>query len=122
MTRGKRHSLSATVRRATLIALALGSLLYLMLYASTTWHPYAVWLAAWSLTAVAFYGWDKWQARRRGWRVPEVVLLALALVGGFAGAGAGMLLFRHKIRDASFWAILVLATLLHAALATAWLL
>lgn len=90
MTRGKRRSLSTTMRRAALIALALGSLLYLLLYASTTWRPYTVWLAAWSLTAVAFYGWDKWQARRRGWRVPEAVLLALALMGGFAGAWAGM--------------------------------
>jgi len=114
--------LSVTVQRAALVALAVGGILYLILYASTMWHPYTVWLAAWGLTAATFYGWDKWQARRRGWRVPEVVLHALALVGGFAGAWAGMLLFRHKIRDASFWAILMLATLLHVALIAAWLL
>ena len=41
---------------------------------------------------------DKRRARRRQWRVPEKLLFLAALLGGSAGAWAGMYVFRHKTR------------------------
>jgi uncharacterized membrane protein YsdA (DUF1294 family) len=53
------------------------------------------------------FGFDKLQSKRRGWRVPETRLLALAFLGPF-GAWAGMLLFRHKTRRTKFLIVPVL--------------
>jgi len=47
------------------------------------------------------FGVDKWQSKRRGWRIPETRLLLVAFFGPF-GAYAGMLLFRHKTRKIKF--------------------
>jgi uncharacterized membrane protein YsdA (DUF1294 family) len=75
-------------------------------------------LNAWTF---ACYGWDKLQAKRSGQRIPEAKLHALALLGGFAGAGIGRTVFRHKTQKPVFSWILGLATLLHAALWGWWL-
>ncbi len=48
------------------------------------------------------YGYDKYMARVGGWRVPEVVLHALAAVGGTPGAFVGQMLFRNKTRASQF--------------------
>lgn len=51
-------------------------------------------------------GADKYFAVKGRWRVPERTLLLCALLpGGPFGALAGMRLFRHKTRKASFLAI-----------------
>jgi uncharacterized membrane protein YsdA (DUF1294 family) len=57
-----------------------------------------------SITVVTFltYGYDKAVAGSGRTRVPEAVLLTLALVGGTVGAIAGMLIFRHKTAKWSF--------------------
>ena len=49
------------------------------------------------------FGYDKFQAKRGGWRIPEKVLLGLSLLGGGIGGLAGMLVFRHKTRKNYFW-------------------
>ena len=49
------------------------------------------------------FGYDKVQAKRGGWRIPERVLLGLNLFGGGIGGLAGMLVFRHKTRKNIFW-------------------
>lgn len=49
------------------------------------------------------FGYDKFQAKRGGWRIPERVLLGLSLFGGGIGALAGMQVFRHKTRKKIFW-------------------
>ena len=49
------------------------------------------------------FGYDKFQAKRGGWRIPERVLLGLSLFGGGIGALSGMLVFRHKTRKNIFW-------------------
>ena len=105
-----------------LVALLLGAIGYGAIYVNATWNPYVVWLAAWGGTAFLFYGWDKSQAQRGGWRVPENVLHGLALIGGFIGAWAGMFLWRHKVRHLDFWLILALSTLFHVGLAAYWFL
>lgn len=48
-----------------------------------------------TLTFIA-YGWDKKQAIKSGWRIPEKTLHALSLIGGTMGAWAGSKFFRHK--------------------------
>lgn len=49
------------------------------------------------------YGYDKFQAKQGGWRIPERVLLGLSLFAGGIGGLAGMLVFRHKTRKNIFW-------------------
>lgn len=49
------------------------------------------------------FGYDKFQAKRNGWRIPERTLLGLTLFGGGIGGLAGMLAFRHKTRKNLFW-------------------
>ena len=55
-----------------------------------------------NLITFAVYGWDKLCAKQGWWRVPEKILLLLALVGGSIGAMAAMALFRHKTRHLKF--------------------
>ena len=45
---------------------------------------------------------DKRNARTRQWRVPEVVLLGLAILGGSLGGTLAMILFRHKTKKTMF--------------------
>ena len=42
------------------------------------------------------YGFDKLTAVNNWWRIPEWVLLGLAVAGGSVGAYLGMIVFRHK--------------------------
>lgn len=67
-------------------------------------------LAAYLLFASAFtmlvYGLDKRRAVQDGWRVPERVLLFLALLGGSPGAKLGQWVLRHKTRKQPFGVLL----------------
>ena len=47
-------------------------------------------------TALLMMAEDKRRAKRHQWRVPEAALFGAALLGGSAGAWAGMYLFHHK--------------------------
>ena len=59
-----------------------------------------------NIVAFVVYGIDKRKAVKHRWRIPEVVLFALAFVGGALGALAGMYVFRHKTRKWYFaWGI-----------------
>ena len=73
------------------------------------------------LSAVTFilYGYDKVMAVSHNWRVPERVLIGSALAGGAWGALAGMVLFRHKIRQSRFWLILIPSGLFYLCLLVA---
>lgn len=55
-----------------------------------------------NVVTFGLYGIDKKNAYYGFWRIPEAVLLGLAVIGGAYGAGTGMLLFRHKTRHTSF--------------------
>lgn len=48
------------------------------------------------------YGYDKQKAKRKLRRIPEKVLLGLAVIGGSIGALLGMKVYRHKIRKWKF--------------------
>ncbi|MDO5475522.1 MAG: DUF1294 domain-containing protein [Eubacteriales bacterium] len=45
---------------------------------------------------------DKIRAMERRFRIPEAVLITIAVIGGSIGSLAGMLLFHHKISRAQF--------------------
>lgn len=59
-------------------------------------------LGTYNVFACVLMGYDKYQACRRGWRVPEKKLFAVALTGGSLGILAGMFLFRHKTKHRTF--------------------
>lgn len=85
----------------------------------TDWPPLLIWLAAVNLTTFAMFGIDKASARIDGPRIPEVVLHAFTLLGGFLGQLLGRLLFRHKTnfnRHPSFTIVLIVAAILWAAI------
>ena len=61
-----------------------------------------VYLAAMNLLDLVLMGVDKSKSKRGAWRIPEVRLLLVAVIGGSVGGILGMLLFRHKTRHAAF--------------------
>ncbi len=60
------------------------------------------WLFVLSLALFFTMGYDKLQAQRGGWRVPERSLFTLALLGGAIGGWLGMRAFRHKTLHRTF--------------------
>lgn len=66
-------------------------------------HEIFYWyLAIVNIVVLVVYGGDKLFAKLDSWRVPEKVLLLLALLGGSIGALLAMQLFRHKTRHLKF--------------------
>ena len=61
-------------------------------------------------------GYDKFQAKNDGWRVPEKVLLSLGIFGGAIGGLLGMRVFHHKTRKNYFCVTYGFAALVHIAL------
>lgn len=55
-----------------------------------------------SLIAFIAYGADKAKAIKGKYRIPEITLIALALLGGALGAFLGMCVFRHKTKHLKF--------------------
>jgi uncharacterized membrane protein YsdA (DUF1294 family) len=80
------------------------------------WQFYLIWLAVASGATFLLYGFDKAQSKMDGWRVPEIILHGLALLGGFPGGWAGRSIFRHKTQKGFFTFILVVSTIIHAGL------
>ena len=73
-------------------------------------------LLAWAgVNIIAFlaFRWDKRQSGRRGARIAERTLIALALFGGALGALIGQQRFRHKTRKQPFRTLLWLAALIN---------
>ena len=48
------------------------------------------------------YGIDKYKAKKAKWRIPEVTLLLLAVLGGSIGAWMGMKVEHHKTMHKKF--------------------
>ena len=104
-----------------ILGLVLVLVLYLPLYVSAQLPLYFAWLAGASLTAFVFYGLDKGLSKIQRFtvRVPELILNLLALLGGFAGAWLGMVVWHHKTNFRRHWGmyiVLVVGTLIHGAL------
>lgn len=61
-------------------------------------HIVIIYLVLINLTAFVLMGLDKRKARKNLWRIPEKTLFLSAILGGSAGAIAGMYVFHHKTR------------------------
>jgi uncharacterized membrane protein YsdA (DUF1294 family) len=55
-----------------------------------------------SVVLFVLMGVDKKRAARNEWRIKERTLFFIALIGGALGGIAGMRVFRHKTKHASF--------------------
>ena len=55
-------------------------------------------LLIWNVIIFIIYGIDKFKARRGAWRIPEKILLTIALVCGGFGAWLAGIAFHHKTR------------------------
>ena len=57
-----------------------------------------------AINAVTFiiYGIDKYKAKKAKWRIPETILLLLAVFGGSVGAWMGMKVWHHKTMHKKF--------------------
>ena len=56
---------------------------------------------------------DKIFAKAHIWRIPESVLMGVAIIGGSLGSNAGMMLCRHKTKHAKFRVGLPVILLFH---------
>ena len=83
--------------------------------------PAIIWIALTSVLAFALMGTDKSRAIRKQYRIPERVLIGLAIIGGSPGILTGMLFFRHKTKHSKFRIGIPLIMLAQAILA-GWLL
>jgi uncharacterized membrane protein YsdA (DUF1294 family) len=92
------------------LALAAALLIWLRL------DPLIAWLLAVNLVTFLTYGYDKRIAGSGRMRVPERVLLLLALAGGSPAALLGMRFFHHKTAKSSFqqkfWLVLLIQAVL----------
>lgn len=57
-----------------------------------------LYLAVTDVLAFILYGLDKRRAKEGQWRISERTLILIAVIGGSAGAIAGMYVFHHKTR------------------------
>ncbi len=73
-------------------------------------------VAVYNLIVFCVYGYDKRCAIKDKWRVPEKVLIGLALFGGSVGAYLGMMVFRHKTKHTKFTVLVPLFLLVHIVL------
>lgn len=72
--------------------------------------PLLLYLAIINIVAFGLYAYDKVQAKRKGHRMPERVLLWLARIGGGVGCWLGMMVFRHKTKHNRFKVLVPLWT------------
>lgn len=88
---------------------------------SQAWHPLAAWWASCNLATFPTWAYDKWQARRNGWRVPEATLHTIAILGGAPASLLALKLLRHKTLKPSFQRLYWILNALQAAALIYWL-
>ena len=79
--------------------------------------PYIVYMLFMNVFTFILYRIDKKRAVARQWRIPEVVLLGMSLLGGCVGAFLAMRVFHHKTRHARFAMGVPIMILLHGCIA-----
>jgi uncharacterized membrane protein YsdA (DUF1294 family) len=105
------------------ISVVMAATLYPLIYNSTTWNPYAVWIVAWSITAFLMYGLDWVLSKMGNVRTPDLIFCILAALGGFPGVWLGVLAFRGKLKfleNVRLFVILALSTIGHGLLTYHW--
>jgi uncharacterized membrane protein YsdA (DUF1294 family) len=78
------------------------------------WWVDALYIGA-SVLCIAVYGIDKFAARGGHDRVPEAMLLALGIIGGWPGAIVAQQMFRHKTVKRSFRVLFWLTVVVNVA-------
>jgi len=100
------------ILRFASITTGLATLLALLIWWILSLDGLLSWLIAINLVAFLTYGYDKSIAGSRRSRVPERVLLWLALILGSLGAWLGMQVFHHKTIKGSFqrrfWLVVII--------------
>lgn len=76
-------------------------------------HIFLIFYIVMNMVSFAFYGIDKKRAIKKEWRIPEKVLLTVALVGGSLGALIGMYFFHHKTKHWKFRIMVPLFMIVH---------
>lgn len=93
--------------------------IFLALLFLTSWPLLLNWLIALSVVTFILFGVDKGLAKADQARIPENVLHAFTLLGGFPGQLLGRLVFRHKTnlgRHPAFTIVLIISIVLWAAI------
>ena len=65
-------------------------------------HIALLYFAIVNVVTFVLYGIDKFKAQHARWRIPESVLIGLAVIGGSIGAWLGMMIWRHKTQHKKF--------------------
>lgn len=80
---------------------------------------YLILLTAWNVVVFGFYAVDKYKAVHHLWRIPEKVLLSLAVFGGGFGAWLAGQIVHHKTRKWYFWLAWIVGLIVDVALIVA---
>ena len=59
-------------------------------------------LLAVNIATFFLYGIDKYKAKKGRWRISEITLLLMAVIGGSIGAWGGMRIWHHKTMHKKF--------------------
>ncbi|WP_051534408.1 DUF1294 domain-containing protein [Deefgea rivuli] len=97
------------------VALSLLPLAVLLAAASPMRWPIFVGMAVLSVASYVLYAFDKTQAQKNAWRVPEVALHALAVLGGWPGALLAQRRLRHKTQKSTFRFVFIACAVLNVA-------
>lgn len=66
-------------------------------------NPLWFYLLAANIYLFGLMGYDKAQAKKSGWRIPERNLLFMGVIGGGIGGLAAQRIFHHKTRKKKFY-------------------
>ena len=56
-----------------------------------------------NLIGFILMGLDKYKAKKEQWRIQELTLMTISLLGGSSGVMMGMIIFKHKINKKKFF-------------------
>ena len=68
----------------------------------TPLHIALIYLVIINVITFFLFGIDKFKAQHARWRIPESVLIGLAVIGGSIGAWLGMMVWHHKTQHKKF--------------------
>ena len=97
--------------------------LYWLLYQSTNWNPYGVWIFVISVTTFGMFALDKGLSKVGNLRIPEIILHLFTLLGGFPGQFLGLFLVGHKRnfqKHPMFPVVLIISIMIHGILTYYW--
>lgn len=118
----KKSKTSTDRRRATVWWIIAAFLLPIITVGLTLYwgYPISIQVVAYYLTinysAFALYYLDKRRAVESGWRIPELTLHKISLLGGFVGARIGQVVNRHKVSKVSFLTVYWFTVVVHLVL------